>query len=74
MRFGRVARTRTVLATATAVLVTGGVAVAGEALLPASGVGGFASRTAALAAIPVLFVIDRVFSAEEIARFRGALR
>jgi len=29
MRFGRVARTRTVLATATAVLVTGGVAMAG---------------------------------------------
>jgi O-antigen/teichoic acid export membrane protein len=56
------------------IAVTGGVAVAGEALLPTSGAGGFASRAAALAAIPVLLVIVRVFSPEEIARFRAALR
>ena len=59
---------------AIAIAVLGGVAVGGELLLPTSGVAGFASRGLALAAIPLLLVLARVFSAEEIARFRAALR
>jgi O-antigen/teichoic acid export membrane protein len=56
------------------IAVTGGIAVAGEVLLPTSGVAGFVSRTVALAAIPVLLLIVRVFTPEEIARFRAAVR
>jgi O-antigen/teichoic acid export membrane protein len=59
---------------ATVVAITGGVTVAGELILPTSGVAGFATRAVALAAIPVLLVVARVFDSEEIARFRAALR
>jgi O-antigen/teichoic acid export membrane protein len=56
------------------VAVVAGVAVAGELLLPTAGVEGLVTRALALAAIPVLLVSARVFSAEEIASFRAALR
>jgi O-antigen/teichoic acid export membrane protein len=56
------------------VAVVGGVAVGGELLLPTEGVTGFVSRALALALVPVLLVFVRVFSAEEIARFRAAVR
>jgi O-antigen/teichoic acid export membrane protein len=56
------------------VAIIGGVAVGGELLLPTSGVAGFASRALAFAAIPALLLAARVFSADEIARFRAALR
>ncbi|MEA2267609.1 MAG: hypothetical protein QOC64_219, partial [Solirubrobacteraceae bacterium] len=48
--------------------VVGGVAVAGELLLPTEGVTGFVTRALALAAIPPLLLVVRVFSAEEIDR------
>ncbi|MEA2287525.1 MAG: hypothetical protein QOJ21_3568 [Solirubrobacteraceae bacterium] len=55
------------------VTVLGGVAVGGELLLPAQGVTGFVTRSLALAAIPVLLVALRFFSAEEVARLRAVL-
>jgi O-antigen/teichoic acid export membrane protein len=53
------------------VLVIGGVAVAGELLLPTHGAGGLVSRALALAAIPAVLVLTRFFRAEEVARLRG---
>jgi hypothetical protein len=56
------------------VLIVGGFAIAGELALPTAGVAGFAARAAVLAAIPVVLVLARVFSPQEIASFRRALR
>jgi O-antigen/teichoic acid export membrane protein len=57
-----------------AVVLLAGVAVAGELLLPKSGVGGFASRALALAAIPALFFVTRFAHPGEIAGARRLLR
>jgi O-antigen/teichoic acid export membrane protein len=61
------------------VLVTGGVAVAGDLLLPTHGVGGFLSRAAAFAVIPVLLLATGFAHPAElsqarrlVARMRGA--
>ncbi|HKG17445.1 MAG TPA: lipopolysaccharide biosynthesis protein [Solirubrobacteraceae bacterium] len=56
------------------VLVIGGVAVAGELLLPTAGVIGFVERLAALAAIPLLLIVTRFFGPEERARMRALVR
>jgi O-antigen/teichoic acid export membrane protein len=52
-------------------VIIGGVAVAGELVLPDAGVTGFLTRGGALLAIPVLLVVTRFFSAGELARARG---
>jgi O-antigen/teichoic acid export membrane protein len=54
-------------------LVIGGVAVAGELLLPDAGAEGFLARSAALLAIPALLLLTRFFSPGEISRARGLL-
>jgi O-antigen/teichoic acid export membrane protein len=54
--------------------IVGGATIAGELLLPTAGVAGFVSRAAVLAAIPALLLLARVFSAQEIARFRALVR
>jgi O-antigen/teichoic acid export membrane protein len=54
--------------------IVGGAAVAGESLLPASGITGFVTRAAVLAAIPALLVLAGVFSPHEIARLRALAR
>ncbi len=56
------------------VAVIGGVAVAGELLLPTSGAAGFALRALALAAIPLLLLALRFLRPDEVARIRAALR
>jgi O-antigen/teichoic acid export membrane protein len=56
------------------VLVIGGVAVAGELLLPTAGLIGFIERAAALAAIPLLLMVTRFFGPEERARMRALAR
>ena len=56
------------------VLVIGGVAVAGELLLPTAGVVGFVERLAALAVIPLLLIVTRFFGPEERARMRALVR
>jgi O-antigen/teichoic acid export membrane protein len=56
---------------AVVVAILAGVSIAGELLLPTAGLAGFAARALTLAAIPVLMVFARVFSAREIARFRA---
>ena len=56
------------------VLVIGGVAVAGELLLPTAGAVGFVERLAALAAIPLLLLVTRFFAPEEVARMRALAR
>ncbi len=56
------------------VAVIGGVAVAGELLLPTSGAYGFVERAGALAAIPLLLVATRFFRPEERARMRSLAR
>jgi O-antigen/teichoic acid export membrane protein len=53
------------------VVVLGGVAVAGELALPASGVVGFASRAAALALVVPFLAASGFFGAREIAAARG---
>jgi O-antigen/teichoic acid export membrane protein len=60
------------LAHATGLL--GGVAVAGELLLPDSGVAGFAARALALAALPLLFALTRFAHPQELAALRGLRR
>jgi O-antigen/teichoic acid export membrane protein len=55
------------------VLVMGGVTAAAELLLPTDGAIGFASRTLALLAIPLLLVAIRFFRPEEVARMRMLL-
>jgi O-antigen/teichoic acid export membrane protein len=59
---------------AVVVAILAGVSIAGELLLPTAGLAGFAARALTLAAIPVLMVFARVFSAREIARFRAMRR
>lgn len=56
------------------VAVIGGVAVAGELLLPTAGVLGFLERSAALAAIPLLLAVTRFFKPEERTRIRALAR
>jgi len=53
------------------VVVIGGIAVAGELLLPDSGAAGFVARLAAWAAIPLALAAVRFFRPEELARLRG---
>jgi len=53
------------------VAVAGGIAVAGELLLPTSGAAGLLSRAAALAAVPAVLVATRFFRPEEVARLRA---
>jgi O-antigen/teichoic acid export membrane protein len=53
------------------VVVIGGVAVAGELLLPTHGAGGFVARALALLAIPAVLILTRFFRPEEVARLRG---
>ena len=53
------------------VVVLGGVAVAGELLLPTSGALGFLARAAALVAIPLALLGSGFFSPQERARLRG---
>ncbi|MGH2841311.1 MAG: lipopolysaccharide biosynthesis protein [Solirubrobacteraceae bacterium] len=54
-----------------AVALLAGVAVAGELLLPTSGVGGLATRALALAALPVLLVVTRFAQPAELAGLRS---
>ncbi len=56
------------------VAVAGGVAVAGDLLLPTSGAVGLAARLVALAAVPLLLVVTRFFRPEEVAQIRGLAR
>jgi O-antigen/teichoic acid export membrane protein len=56
------------------VVIIGGVAVAGELLLPAKGLLGFVERSAALLAIPLLLVLTRFFGPGERARIRALAR
>ena len=55
-------------------LVAGALTVAGELLLPTSGVAGFAARALVLAAIPVALWAARFFRPGELAAARGLLR
>jgi O-antigen/teichoic acid export membrane protein len=52
-------------------VVIGGVSVAGELTLPATGWDGLVLRALALAAIPLLLVVTRFFRPHEIARVRA---
>jgi len=54
-------------------VVLAGVSVAGELLLPTSGVGGFVARAAALAALPVVLVVTGFVRPEEWAGVRSLL-
>jgi O-antigen/teichoic acid export membrane protein len=56
------------------VAVIAGVAVAGELLLPTHGAGGFLSRAAAFAAIPVVLLLIRFPRPEELGRIRSLAR
>jgi O-antigen/teichoic acid export membrane protein len=55
------------------VAVLAGVAVGGELLLPDAGPVGFATRALALAVLPALLLVARVFSAAEVAALRAAI-
>jgi O-antigen/teichoic acid export membrane protein len=57
-----------------AAVVLGGVAVGGELLLPTAGITGFATRAAALAALPVLLVATGFVRPAEWAGLRSLLR
>lgn len=57
-----------------AVVLLAGASGAGELLLPDAGVAGFATRTVALAAIPLLFVATRFARPAELAGARDLLR
>ena len=57
-----------------AVGVVGGIAVAGELLLPTAGVDGFVLRTLALAAIPVALLASGIMHEEERTGLRGLVR
>jgi O-antigen/teichoic acid export membrane protein len=54
--------------------VMGGMSVAGELLLPVSGLGGFATRALVLAAIPVVLLTTGFVSREERARVAALVR
>ncbi len=56
------------------VLVMGGIAVAGDVLLPTHGVGGFLSRGAAFAAIPLVLWATRFGHPRELAQVRRVLK
>ena len=56
-----------------AVVLLAGVSVAGELLLPQSGVDGFLLRAAAAALIPLLFALTRFMAPEELAGLRRLL-
>jgi O-antigen/teichoic acid export membrane protein len=56
------------------VAVLGGISIAGELLLPTSGVAGFAARALLLAAAPFVLLLARIFNKEEIARFGALVR
>ena len=56
------------------VAIVGGIAVAGELVLPTAGLAGFAARVLALAAIPVTLVLARVFTLRQVARSWAAMR
>jgi O-antigen/teichoic acid export membrane protein len=56
------------------VAIAGGVAIAGELLLPTAGLVGFATRALALTAIPPLLVFARVFTRTELERFGALVR
>ena len=56
-----------------AVVLLAGVSVAGELLLPPSGVAGFALRAGAAALIPVLFAATRFVAPDELAALRRLL-
>ena len=56
------------------VVVTGGLAVAGELLLPTHGAAGLLARLAVLLAIPAILLATRFISAEELAGARGLWR
>jgi O-antigen/teichoic acid export membrane protein len=56
------------------VAIVGGLAIAGELVLPTAGVAGFAARAAVLAATPLVLLLARVFTTQEIASFRRSLR
>lgn len=56
------------------VIVAGGIALAGELLLPESGAGGFAARTAALALIGPALVLARVVTPAELRRLAAIAR
>ncbi len=56
------------------VAVAGGIAVAGELLLPTAGAAGLAARLAAFTAVPVVLVLTRFFRPEEVAQIRGLAR
>ena len=56
------------------VVVAGGIAVAGNVLLPASGAGGFVARAGALALIPAGLLIARVVQVGELRQVWAGLR
>ena len=56
------------------VVVIGGIAAAGDLLLPTSGFGGFALRAVAWLVIPGVLLLTRFPHAEEIARLRSLVR
>ena len=56
------------------VVVVGGIAALGDALLPAGGFGGFIVRALAWLAIPVALLLTRFPHSEEIARLRALAR
>jgi O-antigen/teichoic acid export membrane protein len=58
----------------TSVAILAGVSIAGELLLPTAGLAGFAARAVALATIPVLLVLARVFTVRQLARFGASMR
>jgi O-antigen/teichoic acid export membrane protein len=57
-----------------AIVLLAGVSVAGELLLPTAGIGGFVSRAAALAMLPLLFAISGFVRPQEWAGLRSVLR
>ncbi len=57
-----------------AIVLLAGVSVAGELLLPDAGIGGFVTRAAALAALPLLFAISGFVRPREWAGLRSVLR
>jgi O-antigen/teichoic acid export membrane protein len=56
------------------VIIIAGVSIAGELLLPTAGLVGFAARALALAAIPLLLALARVFTAAQLAGVWELLR
>ena len=59
---------------ATIVAIIGGISIAGELALPTAGAVGFATRAAALAAIPLALLLARIFTVGQLARFWASAR